>query len=132
MELYNFAVTIKDDIEVYDYMYRMIGGMIYAMADSPILSLNFYPVLAELGSVSKRLAKKCKWSPKLYKIISTAAKPMIQKANNAEEIQNWLRTIKDAELGNVLRLFVHQFVTIRRYFFKCHAYWIFKTPRSVF
>ena len=93
-------------------MYRLIGGMIYSMADTPILSLNFYPMLAELGSVSKRLAKKCKWNPKLFRIISTAAKPVIQRANNAEEFQNWLRTIEDAELGRVIRLFVHQFVTV--------------------
>ena len=111
-DLYNFAVTIKDDIEVLDFMYRLIGGMIYSMADTPILSLNFYPMLAELGSVSKRLAKKCKWTPKLFKIISSAAKPVIQRANNAEEIQNWLRTVNDAELGRVLRLFVHPFVTV--------------------
>ena len=93
-------------------MYRMIGGMIYSMADTPILSLNFYPILAELGTVSNRLAKLCKWSPKLFKLLSLAAKPVNQRLNNPEEIQNWLRTIQDKEIGNVLRLFMHQFVTV--------------------
>ena len=103
---------MKDDAEVHEFMYRMIGGMIYSMADTPILSLNFYPILAELGTVSNRLAKLCKWSPKLFKILSLAAKPVNQRVNNPEEIQNWLRTVNDKEVGNVLRLFVHQFVTV--------------------
>lgn len=90
----------------------MIGGMIYAMADSPILSLNFYPMMAEMGTVAKRLAKKCKWSPKLYKLLSTAAKSLLNRTENSEEIQNWLRTVQDKEMGNVLRLFVHQFVAM--------------------
>ena len=95
-----------------DYMHKLLGGLIYAVANSPSLSLNFYPILGELGNISDRLAKICKWSATLYNILKENAKPMASRLANEEEIQNWCRTISDKELGNNVRMFVHQFVPV--------------------
>ena len=110
--LFNFAVTVKDDLETYDFMYRLVGGIIYSVANSPMLSLNFYPVLGELGTVSERLVKICRWSTNLARIMKSGAAPMVQRLANREEVTNWLRSVKDKRLGANLRLFVHQFVTV--------------------
>ena len=93
-------------------MHRLLGGLIYAVANSKHLSLNFYPILGELGKISDRLFKICKWSPTLYEILKNNAKAMTQRLTNEEEIQNWCRSIKDTDLGNNLRLFLHQFVPV--------------------
>ena len=93
-------------------MHRLLGGLIYAVANSKHLSLNFYPILAELGIMSERLFKQCAWSPKLFEILKNNCKPMHQRLTNEEEIQNWCRTIKDVDMGNNLRLFMHSFVPI--------------------
>ena len=37
---------------------------------------------------------------------------MASRLANEEEIQNWCRTISDKELGNNVRMFVHQFVPV--------------------
>ena len=112
MTLYNFAVEVKDDEDVIDYMHKLLGGLIYAVANSPHLSLNFYPILGELGNISERLSKICKWSSTLYKILKDNSKSMASRLANEEEIQTWCRTITDKDLGNNVRLFVHQFVPV--------------------
>lgn len=94
-------------------MYRLIGGLIYAVANSPVLALNFYPILGELGSVSERLNKMCrKWSPSLFKILKDNIKPTIQSLNNPEEVRDWYRTITDETMKANLRLLVHQYVPL--------------------
>ena len=93
-------------------MHRLLGGLIYAVANSKHLSLNFYPILGELGKISERLNQFCQWSPKLYEIMKQNSKPMIQRLTNEEVIQDWCRSVKDKELGNNLRLFVHYFVPV--------------------
>ena len=93
-------------------MYRLVGGLIYSVANSPMMSLNFYPILGELGSVSDRLSKICGWSKKLFKILKENSKPMIQRMNRPEEIQDWYRSIGDPDMIRNLRLFAHQFVPI--------------------
>ena len=110
--MYNFAVTIKDDEDTIDFLYRLLGGMIYAIANTRSLSLNFYPMLGELGTVSERLAKICKWSPTLFEMIRSAAHPVLQSINRPAETTRWLYTIKDKKMGSNLRLFLHQFVTV--------------------
>lgn len=110
--LYNFAVTVKDDEESIDFMYRLLGGLIYAVSNSKMLSLNFYPILAELGTVADRLAKICGWSPKLYRIMKDGARPVDQRYTKPEETAIWLRTIRDKTMGGRVRLFVGQFVQI--------------------
>ena len=93
-------------------MYRLLGGLIFAVANTASLSLNFYPILGELGSVSDRLSKMCGWSPNLFKILKEHAQPMAPSLNNPEEIQDWYRSIGDDEMIRNLRLFTHQFVPI--------------------
>ena len=105
-------MAVKDDDDVIDYMHRLLGGLIYAVANSKHLALNFYPILGELGNISARLAKMCKWSPTLFKIMQDNSKPTGQNLTNEEEIQNWCRTITDTDMGNNVRLFVHQFVSV--------------------
>ena len=75
-----------------------------------MLSLNFYPILGELGSLSDRLYKMCGWSAALFKILKDNAKAMANSLNNPQEIQSWYRTIEDDEMLRNLRLFAHQFV----------------------
>ena len=110
--MFNFAVTVKDDEETHDFMYRLLGGMIFAIANSPALALNFYPMLGELGTVSERLAKTCHWSTTLFGIIQKSAHGFLQNLSNPEQTTAWLRTVTDKEMGARLRLFVHQFVTV--------------------
>ena len=93
-------------------MHHLLGGLIYAVANSPSLSLNFYPILGELGNISDRLAKLCKWSTTLYKILKENAKSLAPRYSNEDVIQDWCRSVKDTDLGNNLRLFVHQFVPV--------------------
>ena len=93
-------------------MYRLVGGMMYSIANTRTLSLNFFPMLGELGTVSDRLAKICKWSPRLFEMIRTNAKSVIQNLNKPEETTRWLRTVKDKKMGGNLRLFVHPYVTV--------------------
>lgn len=93
-------------------MYRMLGGIIYSVATSKVFSLNFYPILGELGTVATRLSKICRWSPKLFELIKNNAKSVQQYYNRPEEITAWLRTVKDKTQGGNLRLFVHPFVTV--------------------
>ena len=90
----------------------MIGGIIFSVATSKVLSLNFAPILGELGSVAVRLSKLCKWSPKLFELIQTNAASDQQYYNRPDEITAWLRTVKDKKLGGNLRLFVHPYVTV--------------------
>ena len=91
-------------------MYRLICGLIYAVANSPVLALNFYPILGELGSVSDRLNKMCrKWSPSLFKILRENAKPVIQRINNKEEVMEWYQTVTDEDMRANLRFFTHQY-----------------------
>ena len=94
-------------------MYRLICGLIYAVANSPVLALNFYPILGELGSVSERLNKMCrKWSPELFKILKTNIKPTFQNLNNKDEVSDWYRTVTDEDMKANLRLLVHQYVPL--------------------
>ena len=93
-------------------MYRLLAGLIFAISNTKMLSLNFYPILGELGSVSKRLAKICKWSPKLFKIISDGAQVTTSTWNRPEEVQDWMSTVKDKEMGGNLRLFVEPYVKV--------------------
>ena len=93
-------------------MYRLLGGIIYSLANSKVLSLNFYPILGEMGTVSDRLAKICRWSPNLYNIMKTGAKSDEQSLNRPEETTAWLRAINDKQMGGRVRLFVHQYVTV--------------------
>ena len=102
----------KDDPEVIDFMYRLLAGLIFAVSNTKVLSLNFYPLLAELGIISERLFKLCKWSPRLYKIISEGAKVTTNSWNRPEEILDWLSTVEDKEMGGNLRLFINQFVPV--------------------
>ena len=74
--------------------------------------MNFYPILGELGTVSKRLAKICKWSPQLYQTIADGAQVTTSSWNRPEEIQDWLSTINDKEMGGNLRLYIHSFVPV--------------------
>ena len=108
--LFNYAVTIKDDQTTYDFLYRFVGGLIYAVANTPALSLNFYPIMGELGGLSDHLHKKCNWSEALFKILKQNSTVMSSRLNVPEEIQDWYRTIGDDEMLRNLRLFVHQFV----------------------
>ena len=110
--VFNFAVTVKDDEETIDFMYRLLGGMIYTLATSRSLALLFYPIMGELGTVTERLAKHSKWSRKLLEMIQSGAHPVLQNLNRPSEITRWLRTIKDKKMCGNLRLFVHQFVTV--------------------
>ena len=110
--VFNFAVTVKDDEDTIDFMYRLLGGMIYTIATSRSMALNFYPMLGELGTVSERLAKMSKWSPRLFEMIRTGAHPVLQNLNRPDEVTRWLRTVKNKKMGGVLRLFVHQFVSV--------------------
>ena len=105
-------MQIKDDPEVIDFMYRLLAGLIFAIANTKVISLNFYPILGELGSVSLRLKKMCKWSPTLFETIMKGAQVVTTSWNRPEEIQDWLSTIDDKEMGGNLRLFVHQFVPV--------------------
>ena len=93
-------------------MYRLLGGMVYSLANSKVLSLNFYPILGELGTVTDRLAKKCRWSKKLYNIMRGGAANDSIHLNRPEETTAWLRAINNKSMGGRLRLFVHQFVTV--------------------
>ena len=110
--VFNFAVTVKDDEDTIDFMYRLVGGMMYSIATTRTLSLNFYPMLGELGTVSERLAKICKWSPRLFEMIRTGARSVVQNFNKPEETTRWLRTINDKKMVGNLRLFINQFVTV--------------------
>ena len=110
--VFNFAVTVKDDEDTIDFMYRLLGGMIYTLATSRSLAINFYPILGELGTVTERLKKMSKWSPRLCDMIQSGALPVLQNLNRPAEITRWLRTIKDKKMCGNLRLFVHQFVTV--------------------
>ena len=105
-----------------DFMHRLLGGVIYAVANSKRLALNFYPILGELGNITARLAKICQWSPTLVKIMQDNSKPMIQRLANEEVIQDWCRTITDQDMGNNLRLFVNQFVPVPPEIFDHEAY----------
>ena len=87
-----------------------MGGLIFAVANTPLLSLNFYPILGELGSLSERLFKRCGWSDALFKILKQNSKAMDQRLNQPEEIQDWYRSIGDEEMLRNVRLFVHQYV----------------------
>ena len=93
-------------------MYRFLGGIIYSLANSKVLSLNFYPILGELGTVSDRLAKICRWSPNLYHIMKDGAHKVQQNLTKPEETTAWLRSINDKSMGGKVRLFVHQYVTV--------------------
>ena len=93
-------------------MYRLLGGLIYAVANTASLALNFYPILGELGSVTDRMSKMCGWSNNLYEIMKENSKPMANRLNNAEEIQDWYRSIGDEDMMRNIRLFVHQYVPI--------------------
>ena len=111
--IYNFALDVQEDEETTEFMYRLIGGLIYAVANSPVLALNFYPILGELGTVSDRLNKMCrKWSPTLFKILKENSKPVFQRLNNRDEIMEWYQTVDDPDMRANLRLFVHQFVPL--------------------
>ena len=105
-------MQVKDDQEVIDFMYRLLAGLIFAVANTGMMSLNFYPILGELGTVSQRLAKICKWSPKLFKIISDGAQVTTSTWNRPEEIQDWLSTITDKDMGGNLRLFIQPYVEV--------------------
>ena len=122
MTLYNFAVEVKDDEDVIDYMHKLLGGLIYAVANSKHLALNFYPILGELGNISTRLSKICKWSPTLFKIMQDNCKPSTNRFSNEEEIQNWCRTITDTDMGNNVRLFVQPFVPVPAEIFEQGAF----------
>ena len=93
-------------------MHRLLGGLIFAVANSPVLALNFYPLLGELGSVTTRLAKMCKWSTILTKMLQDNCKPMIQTINHPDKIYDWLDTVEDKVMATHLRLFIHQFVPV--------------------
>ena len=93
-------------------MYRFLGGIIYSLANSKVFSLNFYPILGELGTVSDRLAKICKWSPQLYGLMKEGAHGVVNTYTKPEETTAWLRSITDKEMGGRVRLFVHQFVSV--------------------
>ena len=110
--LYNFIITVKEDPDVVDFMYKLLGGLIYAVANAPVISLNYYPMLGELGSVSQRLAKVCGWSPTLFKIFQDASKPMANRMYDPLEIQSWLNTVKDKDMANNLRLMLNHFVKL--------------------
>ena len=93
-------------------MYRLLGGLIYAVANTATFALNFYPILGELGVVSDHLNILCGWSKNLYKILKENSKSMATRLNNPEEIQDWYRSIGDDEMLRNLRLFMHQYVPI--------------------
>ena len=53
--IYNFLINVKEDPEAYAFMYEFVGAVIYSTQNAPILSLQFYPLLAEMGSLSGTL-----------------------------------------------------------------------------
>lgn len=110
--MFNFAVTVKDDEDTNEFIYDLIGGIIYAVANSKMLSLNFFPIIAQLGTVADRLAKICQWSPQLYKILKEGTQVVRQRYTNPEETSTWLRTVKDKKMGGNIRLFIGQFVHV--------------------
>lgn len=105
-------VDAKDDEEVIDFMYRLVAGIIFAVANTAPMALNFYPILGELGSVSIRLAKICHWSPKLFELVQEGVQTTTQRWNAEDQLLDWMKTVKNTDIGGNLRLFVHQFVNV--------------------
>lgn len=93
-------------------MYRLMGGIIYSIASTPVLAINFYPILGELGTVTNRLEKLCNWSPTLVGILRDNSKSLTNKFNVPDQIRTWMTKVSDPELLANLRLFPHQFVSV--------------------
>ena len=62
--MFNFLLNVKDDPEAYKFMYDFVASITYAVCQAPVLSLQFFPILGELGSLSDKLNNLLKWNPK--------------------------------------------------------------------
>lgn len=112
--MFNFLVVTKDDPEAYEFMYDFCASVLYAIQDAPMLSLQFFPMLGQFGSLSEKLNNKLKWHPKLYGIIHESSK-VVNNMIHRETLDYWhlaLRKMKETAVGANVKLLTSEFYKV--------------------
>ena len=89
-------MNVKDDEDAYLFMYEFVASILYSLENAPVLSLQFYPMLGELGQLSDKLNNQKKWNPKLFGILREASRNMIQTMFDKSTMDGWYKEVKRA------------------------------------